>query len=381
LQFNISPVQDHLELLAGGRWVPLSYVREGQEVYLAATDPAALWPSDALRKGDVSLRIGEEEVYGSAELITSAAEKARVLSAFKEKYGDALFSKWFAHPGRVLRIVIGAKSADSGYFRWLEQEFDAVADDYDMHITGNSINMLLRNRSLAFMGKVFKANSHLLEIGCGSGMETMTMLSRGHEILALDISSRMLEIVKEKAEKMGLSSNLRVMKLKASEINSLLPIYGKGAFDGAYSTYGALNCEPSLSSIPPALHALLNENGSFVAGVYNRFCLFEMIAYAATLNFVRLSGRFSTPVRQGLSRFCVDVYSYSLPEFISLFHPYFRRGSVEGVPVLLPPSDFDKYLRRFRRNFGILEKMDAWAGRRSLFRSLGDHFLLQLIRN
>lgn len=365
---------DHLELLSGGKWVPLSYVRDGDIIYLVSTEGNAKWPGNVLRRMEATLRLDGIEITGRAELLSVAEEREQVFNMFRRKYGDELFASWFPRPGRVLRITLGSRAA-TDYFAWLEQEFDAVAEDYDMHITGNSINMLLRNRSLALMGRVFTRPSHLLEIGCGSGMETIPMLSRGHEVLAVDISSRMLDIVRRKAEQQGLLSGLRLMKLRASDIGQLTASYGDGAFDGSYSTYGALNCEPSLEQMPAALHSLIRNEGHFVAGVYNRICMFEMVVYGLRLNLRRVASRMAAPVEEGNSRFCVDVYSYSVPAFTALFRDYFSVRHIEGVPVILPPSDFDRYLSRFRRHFGLLERADAWAGNLPLFRSLGDHFL------
>jgi SAM-dependent methyltransferase len=299
------------------------------------------------------------------------------------KYGAGQVARWFHPPGRVVEVALGSsgdssEAGEAAYFDWLEAEFDSIASDYDRHILGNRINRLLRDRSLRFLRSTFRPNARLLEIGCGSGTETVELLADGHEILAADISERMLETVRAKAKARGLSERLSVVKVRAGAIGSLVAREGAGAFDGIYSTYGALNCEPNLAPIPPALHALLRTEGRFVAGVFNRWCGFETGVFALLVRPRRAWGRHGRPVEVEASRFCVDAFAYSVPEFCRLFAPEFHPLRIEGVPVLLPPSDLTKYVERFSRHFSTLARIDAAAGRHYPFSWLGDHFLVSM---
>jgi len=269
-----------------------------------------------------------------------------------------------------------AAAGPGEYQQWLESEFDNVADDYDRHITGNRMNRLLRDRSLAQLRPLFRSARRLLEIGCGSGMETLPLLREGHEVVAVDVSDRMLAVVRGKARAEGLSERLSTEKMGAAELPTLVARYGEGSFEGAYSTYGALNCEPDLRPIPGALARLLSREGAFLAGVYNRWCLSELLGYSLTGQFARAGGRRANPIRVGASRFCIDVYAYSGWEFARLFAPWFEPVRVEGVPVLLPPSDLTSYAEKFSRRFATLAGWDAWVGRRWPFAYLGDHFLM-----
>jgi hypothetical protein len=136
----------------------------------------------------------------------------------------------------------------------------------------------------------------------------------------------MLETVRAKARAEGFSERLRTRQLRASELGALLGDVGEAEFDGGYSTYGALNCEEELASIPPALHALLRPGGRFVAGVYNRWCLFELVGYALSGQPGRAFGRTHRPVPVGSSRFCVDIFAHSTSDFRRLFAPCSARS-------------------------------------------------------
>ncbi|HXQ79346.1 MAG: methyltransferase domain-containing protein [Thermoplasmata archaeon] len=380
-----APVEDgSLELILLSGLVPLGFVREADLVFLVGRERSARWPVEILRTGAARLKISGRTELGSTELISDPVEKQRVLELFQEKYGPRRFARWYGDPARVLRVHLGAAGPPSGgdeqYHGWLSAEFDNVAEDYDRHILGNRINRLLRDRSLAELRRTFVRSPRLLEIGCGSGMETLPLLGEGHEVFCVDLSERMLEVVRQKARRDGVSERLRTERLAAASIPRLLEELGPGAFDGAYSTYGALNCEAELASIPPALHGLVRSGGKFVAGVYNRWCAFELLGYSLTGQFGRAFGRFDRPVRVGSSRFCVDIYAHSEPTFARTFAPWFLPERIVGVPVLLPPSDLVGYAEKFDHGFNRLDRWDRFLSARWPFRYLGDHFLMTMRR-
>lgn len=376
---------ESLELRTATGPVPLGFAQETGIVYLVARDRAARWPVELLRRGTADLALPTRIARGTPQLVSEEGERARILSLFRAKYGPERFARWYDHPARVLRVALDSNSRDDGpgsehYYVWLQAEFDNVASEYDHHITGNRMNRLLRNRSLAWLEPRFSRARRLLEIGCGSGMETLPLLRAGHEIVAVDISEQMLATVRSKAEEAGLSSRLYTCHLRARDLSQLVADLGSASLDGAYSTYGALNCEPDLGPVAAALQQLLKPGAPFVAGVYNRWCLFEIAGYGASLQTGRAFGRRRNPVPVGSSRFCVDVYAYSVADFQRLFRSGFCVEKIEGVPVMLPPSDLVGYAEKFSRHFERLADWDARIGTRWPFNRLGDHFLMTLVR-
>lgn len=381
----MTPEPDLLQLLLPGGQVPLRFVQEPVRIFLVASDPSAAWPVDVLRSGTARVCVSGATLEGAPTLLSAPEEKARVLDLFRSKYGDAAYTAWFGRPDRVLRIDLGFAEGqpDSGratYRRWLTAEFDGLASAYDQQIATNRINRMLRERSSRLLAECFRVPCHLLEIGCGTGQETIPLLEAGHEILCVDISERMLEIVRSKAHAAGVGERLRTRKLAASDLSALEAEHGLEAFEGGYSTYGALNCEPDLREVPPALGTLLRPSARFLAGVLNRWCLFEIIAFGLSGRIRQMSGRACASVRAGSSRFRVDAHAYSPDEFRRRFESEFSMEWLEGVPVFLPPPDRAKYVERFSRHFDLLARWDEEIGRWGPFRSLGDYFLMVLAR-
>jgi SAM-dependent methyltransferase len=381
-----SPAEpSHLELTGAEGPVPLGYASDGERLYLIARERSARWAVNALRDGTVRLRLDPGERVGAVRLVTDPNEKQAILRRFREKYGDRQFQRWYDRPARVLEVDLrpGRLAEGSGgprYYDWLAAEFDNVAADYDHHITGNRINLLLRNRSLAELRRSFADAHVLLEIGCGSGMETLPLLEDGHELVCVDISERMLDTVRAKARAAGVAERLRTRKVRAGELAALRRELGDACVDGAYSTYGALNCEEDLSLVPPELHRLVRHDGRFVTAVYNRWCLFELVGYALAGQPRRAFGRTRQPVPVGSSRFCVDVFAYSVPDFRAQFAPWFGVERLTAVPIVLPPSDLVGYAEKFTRRFERLAAWDRSLGRQWPLKYLGDHFLMTFVR-
>ena len=370
----------YVTINTGDRPVRLAYVNESDILYLISSDFDARWPSHLLRERRADFVINDEHRSGVPELITTGEDRSIVLDKFIAKYGRDYVSKYFNSPARFLKIGVSTEPAAGGnsYYRWLEEEFDSVADDYDKHIFGNRVNVLLRDRSLRKIRKFAGKGQNILEIGCGTGAETLELLRDGHEVFAIDISGRMLENIQRKAREEGLIEGLGTRKLKASSVGDLLEAFGRKSFDIAYSTYGALNCEPNIEDVPRALSMLLKPGGYFIAGVYNKFCISEIVSNVLSLNGSRLFWRLDNPVREGRSRFCIDVYSFSFREFMGIFGQYFRALETEGVPVILPPSNFRRLLELLGRRFEMLDAADRRISGIWPLKYLGDHFLTVL---
>ena len=375
---------DNLQLYLDVGAIPLAYARDKDKIFLASSGLNPRWPGGVLRAGSARIDVGMGVELRSARLVTSAERKAEVIALFAEKYGQVKADRWYSGESRIIELIKSDEaSADPSavYRDWLESEFDSIASDYDRHIFGNLVNSLLRERSVTLLKKEFARNSTLLEIGCGTGTETLELLREGHEIVAVDISQKMLDIVKEKARKNGLASNLRLEKLNAENISSLVGGYGLHFFDGIYSTYGAMNCVQDISVISVGAHDLLSLNGKLILGIYNRLCAAEILGYMMKLKLLNAVSRFKRRSLEGESRFCIDIYSYTLGEILSSFANRFRLTHVEGVPVIIPPSNFVGYVEKFRRKFDLIKKMDAWLGTRWPFYGLGDHFLTVMVPN
>lgn len=261
-----------------------------------------------------------------------------------------------------------------GYYRRLEANFDWYSAEYDASIAGNIIEGYLRSVSTKTLESLFREDDRVLEVGCGTGIETIEMLKRGVHVHAVDISSRMIERLSRKAEEAGLGHMLSVSRGRASGIASM----GKdaGLFDGVVTTFGAFSSEPHIGDFISGAHALLKPGGLLVAGFWNRFCLFEMLLYGMELRRRRLSERLRGLSTRGNCRFSLETRSYSVHDFRRLTDGMFSTVMVKGLPVLSPPPDFARRLERWGGLLPLLLRLDERVNGLPLLNRLGDYSLV-----
>jgi SAM-dependent methyltransferase len=259
--------------------------------------------------------------------------------------------------------------------------FDAVAPEYDAAYgpTGNAVMGWLRQENVALLMETFPRRSRLLEIGCGTGEEALQLAREGHTVLATDVSPRMVSQTHTKAAAEGLGDRVFALALPAGKIGALRPAT---PFDGAYASFGALNCEPNLKSVASGLARLLRPEGYFVCSVMARWCPFEIVWYmlhARPLTALRRlrGGWQQAPVAGGADiRATVPVRYLSTSDVAGEFKPAFELKQVLSLPLLLPPPYLDALFRRQRALFARLEPWERRLRERRPWRNWGDHLAL-----
>jgi ubiquinone/menaquinone biosynthesis C-methylase UbiE len=341
------------------------------------------WVANLRLNPELSVYSRDTRWAGSADFVRVEGLRDPVLGAFARKYGEPEVRKRYWGQLEYARILLRS-STPQDYLELvysdLETAFDGVAESYDEHIMKNPMNLWLRDRSLKLMAKVFRPGDVVLEIGCGTGTETLALAKRGVRVIASDISSRMLDVLKRKAEAEGLRSRVVPIHCRPYEIMSRIRDEGYDSVDGAYSTYGAVNTEPRLDDMLSGLHQVIRPGGSLVLGVWNKFCIYELVGYAIRARPAMAVARLRNPVPVGRSRFCVTTNSFSVGSLDDIVRRRFTRVGLYGVEILLPPSNLVRYLppgpllNLVKTAESALEPTFPWN-------RLGDHFLAVYLRN
>lgn len=267
----------------------------------------------------------------------------------------------------------------------IARAFDALADSYDALYgpEGNAVMTWLREVNLRWLEETFPPGTRLLELGCGTGEEAIRLAAGGRIIYATDISPRMAAITARKAAKAGLAARVKVAAMAAGHAGALT---GAGPFDGAYSSFGALNCEPDLAQLARTLHTLLKPGSFVVCSVMGRWPLFEMAWHLAHLRpnlaFRRLRrGWHRAAIAPGAGAVNAVAMRYlSGGEIRRLFSPYFTVRLIRALGLLIPPPYLDPFFRRHRRLFALLEPLERWLRERWPWYHAGDHIAIWLQR-
>jgi SAM-dependent methyltransferase len=269
------------------------------------------------------------------------------------------------------------------HYAQVSHAFDQAAQSYDPHYQANPVMAWLRDESLQVLRTTFAPGSQLLEIGCGTGDEALALGRAGYRVVATDISAAMIETAQAKAEPGA--AGVQWLVLPAGQLANLLGRYGPGSFDGAYASFGALNCEPDLDRAAAAVSDLLRPGAPFVCSVMNRWCAWEILWGLVHLRprqaFRRLKhGWLDAGLASSQGRLSVPTRYYSPRSFARHFEPSFRVQQVRGLPVLLPPPYLAHLLQRFPVAFSRLEEIERRIRDRYPFSSMGDHTLLVMLR-
>lgn len=269
------------------------------------------------------------------------------------------------------------------HYAQVSHAFDQAAQNYDTLYQANPVMAWLRQESLAVLQATFRPGSRLLEIGCGTGDEALALARSGYKVVASDISAAMIEAAQTKAGP-G-TSDVTWQVLPAGQLADLIDDYGSGSFDGAYASFGALNCEPNLAPAASALAELLRPGASLVCSVMNRWCVWEigwgLVHLRPRQAFRRLKhGWLDAGLVSPQGRLSVPTRYYSPRSFARHFEPSFRVRQVRGLPVLLPPPYLAHLLERYPVAFARLEGIERRLRDRYPFSNLGDHTLLVMVR-
>ena len=149
---------------------------------------------------------------------------------------------------------------------------------------------------------------------------------------------------------------------------------GVTEIDGAYSTYGAINTDPFLPKLFEDLASIIRPGGDFIIGVWNKYCLSEILGYSLRMRPNMVVARMRNPVPVGKSRFCIASNAYTVGSMKSMMNGRFKLKVVLGVEIFLPPSNLVRYLPP-RPLGGVLKRLDVSLESYYPWNRLGDHFL------
>jgi SAM-dependent methyltransferase len=194
----------------------------------------------------------------------------------------------------------------------------------------------------------------------------------------------MIEAARRKA-RAAEAVNVTWHVLPAGQMSELTHDDGPATFDGAYASFGALNCEPRLDQVAAVLAHLLRPGAALVCSVMNRWCAWEIAWGLLHLRPGQACRRLKLGwVPAGLAspegHLSVPTRYYSPQAFARRFAPHFRIQRLRGLPVLLPPPYLDTSFERHRALFDRVEAIERCLRDRFPFYALGDHFLIVMVR-
>ncbi len=216
----------------------------------------------------------------------------------------------------------------------VRRAYDAVAPTYDRIMAGDQ---WMRHRLWKRYLDAFQPGQHVLDVGCGTGIDALFLAQQGLRVTGVDVSPGMVLQLQAKAARAGLSARVRVLVMDAADLTTWRP----RTFDGLISAFASLNTlsPPNMAAFAANAARLLKPGGRAILHMLNRLSLWEWLGlirhgrWVAARQVGRSSRRTFTVGGQPVEHF---LY---LPDeaFEQFFAPYFRLRRAEALGVLRPP--------------------------------------------
>ena len=375
--------------------VTVRFVFHDGAFYVMGGRSGADWVKNALEAGTVRLRLGEV-MYEASVALADPQESSDTFLRFSRKYGTRMANGWYVDAETCMKLSPlgsptrrGAATGEGGvrttfsewnrpgrgYYGEVAGAFDSASEEYDYTIKNNFINMWIRKRSIQELLQYTRADDVLLELGCGTGAEAMEISNYVAGVVATDISPGMIALLRRKVDAKGAGDRISVLRLGATEISQAAASLPGGNTRVAYSFNGALNCEPSIESVPTELTKVIEQDGYFVCSIRNTLCLSEALVHGLFLQFDRMAPRKRQPIMVSVGGLDIPSYYYPPSVFARFFAPLFRVRRMIALPAFLPPAYLSDAYFRARGVLAFAERVERATAGTFPFNRFGDQTL------
>jgi SAM-dependent methyltransferase len=255
--------------------------------------------------------------------------------------------------------------------------FDAISSQYDALYSPvvNPLVGMMRDRVYAAFARHFPAGATLLELGCGTGEDTLALCERGHRLVAADPAPGMIAHAQAKLAAAGRADAVTFVNRGAGDLGEAWPSLGL-TVGGVFSNFAPLNCELSLDPVRRLLERALRPGGRFVGVVLPRLCPMEVALFLARVQPRTALRRFRRHPVADVEGRTFPMRYYGAADFDRALAGAFRRVETRSLGLVLPPLSFGP---QFARVPGLLATLalaeDRLSGVPGL-RRMGDHVLL-----
>ena len=245
-----------------------------------------------------------------------------------------------------------------------DQLFDIYSEEYESKFNKNPITIYQREYVHEVLKPILAQANTLLDIGCGPGSDFKFYAQFDIKITAFDISPKMVQLAKDKADSIHL--DLEVFK------SSLESFESKIKYDVIVLNFGVINVFKNIDKILNKLESILNANGKLIIVSMPPFHLFSIIGNMFKLQFKKIFKRLI------LNKSVLDngftFYYYSIKNF----NDKFKIENKYNFCSILPTPDQYSQFRFLKHYFKLLWKVDkSFSNYLPAFLG-GDHILFVL---
>lgn len=262
-----------------------------------------------------------------------------------------------------------------------QHAFDRLASTYDESTSGETFQ-LQRRQTHAALARWIRSGFRVLEIGCGTGVDTEYLARIGARIVACDPSEEMLSRTKRRLEVAGVGDRASILSCGLQDLPHFLDALDHSeGFDAIVSNFGALNCAPTLDALGVIGRRHLRAGGAMAIGLMGRTCLWETVYFTARGDRAQASRRRIANAAVPVAGINVPTFYHRTGDVAAALGEEFTRDGVIGIGVMVPPPYLEP---RWQQVPQALRRaaagMDRIAGSWPLVNQLGDHTLSRWVK-
>jgi ubiquinone/menaquinone biosynthesis C-methylase UbiE len=241
--------------------------------------------------------------------------------------------------------------------------YDSIAAQYDGLVAED---FWMRRVLWAHYLQVFRPGAQVLDVACGTGLDSLFLAACGIRMTGLDISPQMIAQLKTKAHRQGLADRIEVHVDDIAALHSWPTAY----FDGIISAFAGLNTVSDLEAFAADAHRVLHPQGRLIVHVLSPTDVWKQLSL-----YTRLQWRTAWESGQRQQRTVViagrqitHVLLRPAEAYARFFAPYFRLCQTYALGFLWPqrlsrwlPGAFAYVLGRLEAHLGARRPFVHWG--------------------
>ena len=215
--------------------------------------------------------------------------------------------------------------------------YDRIAGEYDGSL---GEDLWMRHVLWEHYCRVFQTNAHILDLGCGTGLDACFLAKRGMRVTAIDISGQMIAQLKTNAQRQGVQDKIDTHVQDIADIADIAELdpWPSSAFDGIVSAFAGLNTVADLDRFAADAHRLLRPGGRLLVHVLGPTHFWKQLGCLICLQWRR-----ARELRQRRQR-TVAIAGQTVPHrlwvpteiYPRFFAPYFELRTSYALGFLWP---------------------------------------------
>ena len=260
--------------------------------------------------------------------------------------------------------------------------FDRLAPTYDTLVSGDAF-LHQRAQTHAAFRRWIKPGFRILEVGCGTGLDTVFLAALGARVVASDPSDEMLSRTKRRVATAGVGDRVGILSCGLQELPQFLDALDHSeGFDAIVSNFGALNCVATLDPLRTVSGRHLRPGGAVILGLIGRTCLWETLYFTARGERAKAARRRMANVAVAVAGVDVPTYYHRRSDVHECLGEGFALDGAIGIGVVVPPPFLEP---RWQQLPGAIRRaaagLDRIAASWPLLNQLGDHTLTRWVKS